>query len=187
KPGGILDGLESRCDGRPLLVPEVGVCGAGSQNQVIVLEVAAFKVNEPIRDVDSVHLRKHDLTVRLPPQHRPDRRADVGRRQRGRRHLIQKRLKNVVVSPVEERYLDGRFCQRLRRFESRKSTANYKNPGKGSSAHISSSCLRSRHSRTSATSKEGRTFPLNGVPYRSIQKRVAQLDLEDVRRVDVEG
>src|SRR5215471_12764033 len=53
-----------------------------------------------------------------------NRRRDVARRQRGRRHLIEQRLKDVMVVAIEQRHLHGRTGEHSRRVESSKATAD---------------------------------------------------------------
>ncbi len=38
-------------------------------------------------------------------KYRPDRLRNIGRRQHGQRHLIQQRLKSVVIAPIHNRYV----------------------------------------------------------------------------------
>jgi hypothetical protein len=50
-------------------------------------------------------------------QHRPDRLRDIGRRERGGGDLVEERLEEMMVAPVNQRDEHRNVAQRLRRLE----------------------------------------------------------------------
>src|SRR5262249_29088118 len=64
------------------------------------------------------------LDVLLPAQDPPNRRRDIARRQGRRGDLIQQRLKQMVVVPIEERDLDIRTSQRARHVQPAEAAAD---------------------------------------------------------------
>ncbi len=83
------------------------------------------------RDIDGVDLGEDDVHVRLATQHRADRLRDVRRRKRGRRHLVEQGLEQVVIAPVDEGDLHGRVGERLRRLQPAEPTADDDDPSAG--------------------------------------------------------
>jgi len=53
----------------------------------------------------------------LLSQHVPDGPGDLGRRQRRGRHLVQQRLKAMMILPIDDDHVDGNPAERLRGFE----------------------------------------------------------------------
>ena len=62
--------------------------------------------------VASASITRH---VRLVPEHPADRRGDVGRAERGGRHLVEQRLEEVMVRAVDDRDPHGCAAQPARR------------------------------------------------------------------------
>ena len=106
--------------GRPLVVAEVGVVRPGGQDQVVVRESSRILVEDDLlrRNIDGVDLGQDHLHVRLAAQHRSDRLRDVRRRKRGRRHLVEQGLEQVVIAPVDEGDVHGCVGERLRGLQS---------------------------------------------------------------------
>ena len=105
-------------------MPEVGVPGAGRDDQVVVRDRFPIRDDRPRRVIEAAGLRQQHLHVGLPPQDPPNRRGDVGRRQRRGRHLIKQRLKQVVIVSIDDRDADGRRGERSRRVETAEPAAD---------------------------------------------------------------
>ena len=122
----VLQGLQTRRVGRPLIVAEIGVVRAGGEDQIVVREASRILVEDDLlcRDIDGVDPGQDDVHVRLATQHRADRLRDVRRRKRGRRHLVEQGLEQVVIAPVDEGDLHGCVGERLRRLQSPEPTAD---------------------------------------------------------------
>ena len=101
---GVLEGLEARRHGLPLVVPEVRVVGAGGDDQRVVFDRPAVgQDHPPALDVQVDRLAEDHRRVALLAQHRAQRLRDLARRQGARRHLVEHRLEQVEVAPVDER------------------------------------------------------------------------------------
>ena len=105
----VLEGLEAGRHGRPLVVPEVRVMRAGRDDQRVVLDRAAVRQDDPpALDVDVDRLAEDHRRVALLAQHGAQRLRDLARRQRAGRDLVEHRLEQVEVAPVDERDRDLR-------------------------------------------------------------------------------
>ena len=93
---------------RPVVVAEVRVRRARRHDQVIVGDRAVGEDDGPGRDVDGRGLGQDDLDVLLAPEDPADRRGDVARVQRGRRHLVEQGLEQVMVVAVDQDHPDRR-------------------------------------------------------------------------------
>ena len=107
--GRVLDRLEPGRDRRPLGVVEVGVVGAGRDDERVVGDRAAVGEQDlaPL-GVDADRLAEDDRRVALLAQDRAQRLGDVARRQRAGRDLVEQRLEQVEVAPVDQGQADLR-------------------------------------------------------------------------------
>jgi hypothetical protein len=97
-----------------VLVTEIGVARARRHDQEIVAVGGGLpRENAPRRGIDAGDLVEQHLDVAVRPQHRSDRLCDVGRRQRCRGDLVQERLEQMVVAPVDYRHRHGRPAEPL--------------------------------------------------------------------------
>ena len=69
-------------------------------------------------------LGEQHLDVALPPQDPADRRGDVPRRQRRHRDLIQQRLEDMMVAPIDQRDPHRRAAQRPRGIQAAETAAD---------------------------------------------------------------
>ncbi len=105
---GVFDGLEAGRERLPLIVAEVGVRGAGGENEVVVVEArAAGQRDLPRGGVDADDFVHQHLGVALVAQDGADGLGNVGRRQHGQRHLVEQRLKGVMIAAVDHGDIDG--------------------------------------------------------------------------------
>jgi len=123
----VLDALETRRQLLPLRVPEVRVPSSRRRNQIIVrkLHVAIVEHHDAAGSVDGSGLTQKHRGVPLIAKQPTDRYSDVARRERGARHLIQKRLEEVVVRAVNDRQVNRGALEAPRRREATKTTADY--------------------------------------------------------------
>ena len=113
-PQRVVERLERRRVRRPVVVAEVGAAGAGGDDQVVVRQrVAVVEVHAPGRKVYFLRFGQQHTRVVVVAQYPANGRGDVARRQAGRCHLIQQRLKDVVVVAVDQRHAHRRAPQRL--------------------------------------------------------------------------
>ncbi len=108
---GVVDRLHPRGDQGVLVVAEVGLAGPGRDDQAVVGVVVAFardrlRVHHPRLQVESRHLGQDDLHVLATAQHVAQHGRDLTGRHDAGRHLVEERLEQVVVPPVDQRDLD---------------------------------------------------------------------------------
>ena len=100
---------------RPLVVAEVGVRGAGGDDEVVVVDGSpSSRMHAPSGRVDGGGLGEQHLGVVLLAHDAADRLGDVGRVERRGRHLVEQRLEEVVVAAVEQRDAHRRVGERAR-------------------------------------------------------------------------
>jgi hypothetical protein len=110
--GGILDGFEPRSKLRPIVVAKVGVSCAGSEHQIVIRDQrAAGKYNLPDANVDAYHFIHEHGGVAMATQDSADGLRDVSRREHGQRDLIEQRLEDVMVAPIDDSYVHGKARQ----------------------------------------------------------------------------
>ncbi len=121
---GVLEALESGSQPLPLVVAEVGVLGAGGDDQIVVGGVRSVgEHHPPPYRVDGLDYTQQHLGVWLTPQHRPDGSGDVAGVERRRRHLVQHGLKEVVVPAIHHGHPDRRALERPGGIQPGKATA----------------------------------------------------------------
>jgi hypothetical protein len=127
---GILDLLQTRRDRLPLVVTEIGVPRAGRDDQPVVRHAALGpRVRSGDLDlaracIDAGHAAEQDGCSALAPQDAADRLRDVGWRKGGRRDLVEKRLEQMVVAPVDQGDLHLLLAERHGRAEAAESRAD---------------------------------------------------------------
>ena len=106
--GGVLDSFEAGRERLPLIVAEIGVRGAGGEDEIVVGEAgAAGQCYLPCGNVDADHLVHEHLSVALMAQDGADGLGNVGGREHGQRHLIKQRLKEIMIAPIDQGYING--------------------------------------------------------------------------------
>ena len=90
---------------RPFVVPEVAVARAGRHDQVVVADRALHRFSRHRRAATSIASASASSTRTFGgmPEDPADRRRDVAGRQRRGRHLVEQRLEEMVVMPIEQR------------------------------------------------------------------------------------
>src|SRR5438105_963049 len=105
-------------------MPEVGVRGAGGEDQIVVREIAVSEMDDLRAEIDRLRLAEDDVRVFLPPKDRADGVRDDGWIERRRGHLVEQRLEDVVVAAIDERDRHRRVAQRLRRVQAAEAAAD---------------------------------------------------------------
>ena len=115
----VLDGLESGRESFPLVVAEIGVAGAGGDDERIVRNFLSF-VFGLVTARTTRRSRSKPVTSAMSTstflwrlQNRADGRGDFARRETGGGHLIEQRLEGVMILPVDDGDVHGRAGQRL--------------------------------------------------------------------------
>ncbi len=124
----VLERLQSRRHLAPRVVPEVRVRDARRDDQVVVRRFAIGEMDDVRLEVDRRRLGEPDADVGLAAQDPADRRRDVARRKRGRGDLIEKRLEDVMVAPIDEQDVDRRSPKRARGAQAAKTAADDHHP-----------------------------------------------------------
>src|SRR5512133_1466033 len=144
---------------------EVGVPRPPGDDQRVVLEpFSAGTVREvieydlPLIKIEGVHLSQHDSSIRLTLEHRAEWYSDLGRRERAGRNLVDERLEQVEILPVDERHVDLSALQFAHRLQTGKATADHDNPLSSALSRRQCSCYCSYRSTTSG----GRTSAASG-------------------------
>ena len=119
----------------PVVVAEVGVPrSAGDDQRVVVEPFSAPTVRKmvehdlPFFEIEAAHLRQQHADVRLALQHRAQWCSDLGRRERAGRDLVDERLEEVEVLPVNERHVDRSASEPANRLQTSEAAANDDNP-----------------------------------------------------------
>jgi len=105
---GVRQRLQAGREHRPVVMPEVGVRAPGRDHQAVVGQqqlpaVRGQGMHDPAVQVQVLHLCQHHMRVGLLPDHAAQRRSDQAIGQDPGRDLIQQRLEQVVVGPVNDR------------------------------------------------------------------------------------
>ena len=145
--GRILDGLQARRARLPLVVAEVVVRGAGRDDQRVVRRAR--------RRSDARAGASTSMSTTSPSSTRvlrwrlsdvAQRRGDLAGREPAGGDLIEQRLEEVEVAPVDQRDLHRRAAQRLRRVEPAETAADDDDPGcRRRHARYSTSLMSARH------------------------------------------
>ena len=109
-------------------MPEVRLVRARGDDQAVVRDLTAL-TDRVDRDVPGVEIdiddfAKHNARVPLVAENVTDRQRDVPLGQNARRELMQQRLNQMVICPVDDGDIDLGAPQRLRRRESAESAAD---------------------------------------------------------------
>ena len=112
----VLDGLHPGRDRGVLVVPEIGLPDAGGQDEVVVAELdllaeRAPRQHPPPGRVQAGRLGDDELDVAVLGQQLAQRRGDLTLGQDAGRALVQHRLEQVMLGPVDEGHLDRRARQ----------------------------------------------------------------------------
>ena len=110
---GIVDRLHAGCEAGELVVAEVGLGHTGGDDEAVIGDLEGPEVggrggmHHPPVEVEPRHLGELDPDVLVAPDDVPDRRRDLAWREHARGNLVQQRLEQVVVAPVDQRHVDG--------------------------------------------------------------------------------
>ena len=126
---GVTKALQTRRISRELIVPEVAGAHAGRDHQIIERDLADARawrrrLNRAGSNIDAGDLRQEYDDISLLRLELTDRCSDLSGREDRRRHLIEQRLKYVVVATVDENDLGIGVPQRVRRREPGKAAAD---------------------------------------------------------------
>jgi hypothetical protein len=124
---------------------EVGMTGAWRDDEVVKRKtIIVLQDDFPSSAVNRHNLAEHHPNVALESKDAPKRRGDVARGKCGRRNLVKEWLKEVVISPIDQKHLERRITKVLRGCQSSKAASNdHRTPRR---RHIKRSSCRSSQS-----------------------------------------
>ena len=125
----VLERLEAGRVACPVVVAEVAVRGAARDDKKVVLEALAACLDRARDHIDGAHLVVEDRDVFLPAEDLPQRRGDVGRGERCGCHLVEQRLEQVMVAPVDQDHVDVRALERTHGPKAAEAPADHDDPG----------------------------------------------------------
>ena len=116
---GVVDRLHPGRPARELVVAEVGLAGAGGDDQAVVRDLDGASVGARGRElssleVEAVDLGELDVDVPLAVENAAERRCDLALREDPGGDLVEHRLEEVVVVAVHERHSDRGATQPAR-------------------------------------------------------------------------
>ena len=130
---GIAQGFETRRVLGPVVATEIAVRGARGDNQAVIVQVLAAIQDHAARGRvdggDLAHEHGQATVFDLLAQDVADGGGDGRCRQASRGHLVQQRLKQVVVGAVDHDHVDMGAGQCLGRFQTTKAAADDDHPG----------------------------------------------------------
>jgi len=101
----LFESLQAGREILPLVLSEVAVPRAAGEDEIVVLELVRSAVEDSVFQIDSIDPPQVNVHVRRAPELGPDGDGDIGRVEPRSRHLVEKRLKQVVVSLVDEHHV----------------------------------------------------------------------------------
>ncbi len=130
----ILQRLHSGREFRPLVVPEIRMGCASRYHQCVVRQRYSCSVRRDYRNGSSLQVEVHDLAeyhigVLLFLHNATQRRCDQALRQDAGRNLIQQRLEQVMVRPVDYRQVDIGLRQDSADVDAAETAANHNDFG----------------------------------------------------------
>jgi len=125
----IREALQPRRESREFVVPEVAMPDSGRQDENIVRNRHSLPIRGIDEDASPILVHARDFSqdhrrISLLPQDTADRRADLRRRQHGRRHLVEQRLKQMVVVTIDQERADWCSSESLGGRQAPEATAN---------------------------------------------------------------
>ena len=116
----VLDRLEAGGHRRPFVVSKIVFARPGGDDQQVVRDATIADQHGAARRVDAGNRPEDHMGIGLRCQDAADRRGDVGGRQGRGRHLVQKRLEQMVVAAVDYDHIGGDLAEPLRRGQAAK-------------------------------------------------------------------
>ena len=115
---------------------EVGLADPGGHDQAVVgdlegLDADDAGVHDPAVKVEPGDLGQLDADVLVLAEHVADGRRDLAGRDHARRHLVQERLEQVVVAPVDHGHVDVLAGQEAGRRQAAEAPADDHHPVAG--------------------------------------------------------
>ena len=121
----VINGLQPRRQRLPVIVAEVGVCGPGGHDQVVVGQGRIHaNATVRVRHVNRARLAQQHFDIVVLGKNLANRRGNFRRRDSGGRHLVQQRLEGVVIRAVHHGDVERKTRQLLRGVQAAKAAAD---------------------------------------------------------------
>src|SRR5579871_1403156 len=125
----IFNRLQARRQLHPVIMSKIGVRRPRGEHEVVILKRRARFQGHLARYTIHAHGLVHQhFGILLAPQHRPNRLCDIRGRQHRQGHLVEQRLKRVIVLPVNHRHIHRHTRQSLRSHQAAKSRPHNHDP-----------------------------------------------------------
>jgi len=98
----VVHGFEPRRGGRPFLMAEIAVAGAGREHQHIVGQPAPVYRDASVGDVHAGDLAAQHAQPGVIAEHAAHWDSDVARRESSGCHLVKQRLEQMVIVPIDK-------------------------------------------------------------------------------------
>ncbi len=92
-----------------MVVPEVGMGCAGGNDQVVVRKLESMQLDNVALEVEPAHVAQQNFDIFTLGKNLANGRRNFCRRQSGGRHLVEQRLKGMVVFAIDQRDFDGQM------------------------------------------------------------------------------
>ena len=113
--GRLFESLESGSKLLPVVVAEIRVRGAASENEIVEGKRSDIRRNEFSMEVDGGDLPQQHANIRILRKHGSNRSGYLCRTESGHRYLVQKRLEQVMIALIDQRHIHFRFSTKTLR------------------------------------------------------------------------
>jgi len=121
----ILYRLQARCQWCPVIPAKIRMGSPGGQYQVVIINPRARTEREPaFSHINALNLVHQDLGISLVAQDGTDRLRDICGRENRQCNLVEKRLKCVVITTVDDGYVHWEASETFGSMQSCKTAAN---------------------------------------------------------------
>jgi hypothetical protein len=101
--------FHTRCPFAPGVVSVIESLRTRGDDQRVVFEAFAVSELDTLAQwIDICDLAEQNASIFLAAQHAAQRSSNLAGRKRACRHLIQQRLEQMIITPIDKRHVDGR-------------------------------------------------------------------------------
>ena len=111
---GVFEGFQASCKLLPIIVAEIVILNAGSDDQEIVRQFIFFEPNPALLRVDAGNFFQQHINIALQAQDRAQWPRNFVPRQKSRGYLVEHRAEKMVVSFVDRSQFSHHRAERVR-------------------------------------------------------------------------
>ena len=115
----------------PIVSAEIGVARTGREHEIIELHTASVGHDFPALEIDAGDFGQHHSGVALAAENVANGRRDIGRRKTRGRHLVEQRLKHMMIVAIDERDVERLTGEALGGRQSAEAAADNDHPRLG--------------------------------------------------------